>query len=101
MTDLPRDVVVSAAHIAAELIRRCHTAGQPIPAGVLPTLNALAKAIADPGNNIGPHDTDTQHWESVAEHAAVTGQPERTVRHHCATGRIHAEKVGSRWVIPS
>jgi hypothetical protein len=101
MIVLDRAVVVSAAYVAAELVRRCHTAGQPVPAGVMTTLNALTHAIADSGNNIRPDDTDTPRWESVAEHAAVTGLPERTVRHGCATGRIQAEKVGSRWVIPS
>lgn len=100
MTELPAAVVISAAHIAAELVRRCHIAGQPVPAGVLTTLNALTRAIAVPGNGIGPDETDPARWESVAEHAAATGLPERTIRHRCANGRIRAEKVGNQWVIP-
>lgn len=100
MTELPDAVVISAAHIAAELVRRCHIGGQPVPAGVLTTLNALTHAIAAPGNGIGPADSGTTRWESVAEHAAATGLPERTIRHRCSNGRIRAEKVGNQWVIP-
>lgn len=99
---LPATLVVSAVNVAAELIRRCHAAGQPVPAGVMSTLYALHRAIAERGNTIGATTIGTVHWETTTEAAARSGIPERTIRHRAAAGRIPgARKVGQRWVIPS
>ncbi len=102
MIALPAALVVSAGHVAAELIRRCHTAGQPVPAGVLSTMNALTEAIAVGGNNIGHITSQETPWMSIAEFANATGIPRRTIRYRAAAGLIAgAQKVGREWVIPS
>jgi len=99
---LPAALVISAGHCAAELIRRCHAAGQPVPAGVLATMNALTAAIAVRGNDIGQCTTPHMYWMTAAELSQRSGIPERTIRYRAANGHIPgARKVGQQWAIPS
>lgn len=99
MTELPDAVVVSAAHIAAELIRRCHRSGQPVPRGVLPTLDALTRAVANPGHIDSATDADSRTWVSTSEFAQLTGIPARSLRRNAT--RHGGRKVGSQWTFPT
>lgn len=102
MTEIPEAVVHAAAHVTAELIRRHRANGERIPPGLINTLNALTRAIADSGNNIGSATSDKVHWESITQAAARCGTSERTIRHRAAAGRIPgARKVGTQWAIPT
>lgn len=99
MTELPTAVVVAAAHVCAEFVRRCHTAGQPVPHGVLPTLNALTRAVAEFGHGTGATHPNTQTWIPTTEYAQLTGIPIRTLRRNATAhgGR----KVGAQWTFPA
>ncbi|WP_205848926.1 helix-turn-helix domain-containing protein [Mycolicibacterium mucogenicum] len=100
--DLPEPVVHAAAHITAELIRRHRANNEPISRNLIQTLNALTRAIADSGNNIGATMPTTVQWESTTQAAARCGISERTIRHRAAAGRIPgARKVGTQWAIPT
>ncbi|MDQ1201086.1 helix-turn-helix domain-containing protein [Rhodococcus sp. SORGH_AS_0303] len=42
---------------------------------------------------------DYNQWVSTKEAAAMLDVTDRCIRKWCATGRIHAEQVGARWLV--
>jgi excisionase family DNA binding protein len=78
--------------------------GGILPSGIAPFLADLAAVadgpLADSGNGDDvPETIEVAGWSTVAQLAAYSGHPPRTLRHWAAAGRVRAHRVGRAWLI--
>lgn len=86
------------------LAREAREDGGLVPPGIAGFLADLAAAergpVADDGNTDEAPDTiEGSGWSTVAQLAAYSGHPPRTLRHWAAAGRVRAHRVGRTWLI--
>lgn len=46
-----------------------------------------------------PHQAQSVHWVSTRQAADTLHVTDRCIRNWCTTGRLHAQQIGSRWLI--
>ncbi|RAY13604.1 hypothetical protein DPM19_18165 [Actinomadura craniellae] len=79
--------------------------GGVIPPGIAEFLRALHEAtdpppVADGGNTEDPPDSiEGMAMVTVAQLAASSGFPSRTLRYWAAAGRVRAVRAGNTWLI--
>ncbi|MFC5748907.1 helix-turn-helix domain-containing protein [Actinomadura rugatobispora] len=87
------------------LAREVREDGGMIPPGLAPFLSELAAVadrppVADNGNRGEAAEMiDGAGWVTVAQLAADSGHPARTLRHWASTGRLQARRVARTWLI--
>lgn len=87
------------------LTREAREDGGTVPPGIAPFLADLAAVadgppLADSGNgDDAPETIEVAGWSTVAQLAAYSGHPPRTLRHWAAAGRVRAHRVGRAWLI--
>ncbi|MBD2897251.1 hypothetical protein amrb99_62100 [Actinomadura sp. RB99] len=93
------------AYLTRALTRDVRDGGARIPPDLVAFLRALHNAtepapLADHGNNgEAPETIEGTGWSTVAQLAAYSGHPPRTLRHWAAAGRVRARRVGRTWLI--
>ncbi|MBO2456557.1 hypothetical protein [Actinomadura violacea] len=93
------------AYLTRALTRDVRDAGARIPPDLVAFLRTLHNAtepppLADHGNpDEAPETIEGTGWSTVAQLAAYSGHPARTLRHWAAAGRVRARRMGRTWLI--